>query len=144
MKKYEKHKKYDLLRFGESIIRVLDIRMDRVLIIDCIKQTMPVWVESESVEVYFACTDGELFEVTGVEAVEDIDALDSEQKKVMYERYTMIASVLPFVGDGKMRSQMISSVAIEYKVSKQTIRNYLCLYLSYMDVSVLAPKKRHV
>lgn len=137
----KKYKKYDLLRSGDSIIRVLDLQLERILMIDCINRKMPVWVELESLESYSECTENELFEVTDV-AITDIDALDAEQKKVMYERYTMIASILPFIGDEKMRSQMISSMAEEHKVSKQTIRNYLCLYLSYMDIIVLAPKKR--
>ena len=36
-------KKYDLFRSGDSIIRVLDIQDDRILVIDCIKHSMPVW-----------------------------------------------------------------------------------------------------
>ena len=54
-------KKYDLLRSGDSIIRVLDVQDDRILVIDCLKQTMPVWVESELLESYVGCTGGELF-----------------------------------------------------------------------------------
>ena len=60
----------------------------------------------------------------------------------MYERYTMIAPILSFVADDGMRSRLIGSVAEEYRVSKQTIRSYLCLYLSYMDVTALAPRRR--
>ena len=37
-------KKYDLLRSGDNIIRILDIQDDRILMIDCIKQTMPVQI----------------------------------------------------------------------------------------------------
>ncbi len=171
-------KKYDLLRSDDKIIRVLDIQDDRILIIDCIKQSMPVWVEfelldsvlleSESVKTcsqcsdrklynatgvvsmdadsgrkLSACTDDELYEATGFISVA-IDALDADQRKVMYERYTMITPILPFIADDKMRSQLICSIAEDRKVSKQTIRNYLCLYLAYMDVTVLAPKKRKV
>lgn len=134
-------KKYDLIHSGESIIRVLDMQDDRILVIDCIKHSMPVWVELASMESFSGCTKDELFEATGFTRV-TIDILDAEQKKAMYERYTMIASILPFVSDDKMRSKMICSIAEDQKVSKQTIRNYLCLYLSYMDVTVLAPKKR--
>ena len=54
----------------------------------------------------------------------------------MYERYTMITPILPFIADDKMRSKLICSIAEDHHVSKQTIRNYLCLYLSY-----LAPKE---
>ena len=137
----KKYKKYDLLRSGESIIRVLDVQQERVLVIDCINRKMPVWVEISGLESYSEYSCYELSEVTGVDIV-DVDALDAEHKKVMYERYTMIASILPFIGDEKMRSKMISSMAEEHKVSKQTIRNYLCLYLVYLDVAILAPKKR--
>ena len=127
--------------------------------IDCVKHTMPVWrkfesvdsvlSESELLKVYsqcsgkelFVCTDNELLKATGF-TNGDIDALDADQRRVMHERYTMIAPVLPFISDDKMRSKLICSIAEDHHVSKQTVRNYLCLYLSYLDVSVLAPKKR--
>ena len=135
-------KKHDLLQSGDSIIRVLDVRDDRILVIDCLKQTMPVWVESELLESYVGCTGGELFGVSSVDVIGDTDALDADQRKIMHERYTMIAPILPFISDDKMRSKLICSIAEEHQVSKQTIRNYLCLYLSYLDMAVLAPKKR--
>ena len=135
-------KKHDLLRSGDSIIRVLDVQDDRILMIDCVKQTMPVWVESELLESYVGCTERDLYDAIGVAGTKDIDDLDSEQRKIMHERYTMIAPILPFISDDKMRSRLICSIAEEYQVSKQTIRNYLCLYLSYLDMAVLAPKKR--
>ena len=134
-------KKYDLLRSGDNIIRVLEVQGDRVLIIDCIKRTMPVWVEVVALESYSECTSNELSEVTGV-ITADIDALDADQRKTMYERYTMIAPILPFVADDKVRSRLICSVAEEHGVSKQTVRSYLCLYLAYLNVTVLAPRRR--
>ena len=60
----------------------------------------------------------------------------------MYERYTMIAPILSFVADDRMRSRLICSVAEESGVSKATVRSYLCLYMAYMDVAALAPKRR--
>ena len=134
-------KKYDLLRSDDRIIRVLEIQQDRVLVIDCIKMTMPVWVEPAVLEHYSKCADSDLYEVAGFIVV-DVDELDADQRKIMYERYTMIAPILTFIADDKMRSKLICSVSIEHGVSKQTVRNYLCLYLVYQDVSVLAPKKR--
>lgn len=134
-------KKYDLFRSGDNIFRVLDVQQERVLVIDCINRKMPVWMESTILESYLVCSNRELFEVTGIDIAE-VDTLDADQRKVMYERYTMIAPVLPFISDDKMRSKLICSIAAEHKVSKQTVRNYLCLYLSYLDVAVLSPKKR--
>jgi len=135
-------KKYNLLRSGDNIIRVLEVQGDRVLVIDCIKRTMPVWVEIMALEAHCECTIRELSEVTGITPA-DVDTLDAEQRKIMYERYTMIAPILSFVGDSKMRSRLVASVATEHSVSRQTVRNYLCLYLAYLDASVLAPKGRH-
>ncbi|EOS61198.1 hypothetical protein C814_01676 [Anaerotruncus sp. G3(2012)] len=134
-------KKYDLLRSGERIIRVLEVQVDRVLVIDCIKRTMPVWVNTAELQSYSECTTSEMSEVTGVVPV-GVDDLDADQRKTMYERYTTIAPVLSFVADDRMRSQLICSAAEEYGVSKATVRSYLCLYLAYMDVTVLASRRR--
>lgn len=135
-------KKHDLLRSGDSIIRVLDVQDDRILVIDCVKHTMPVWVEAESLESYSECSGRDLYDATGVVDTKDIDDLDSDQRKIMHERYTMIAPILPFISDDKVRSKLICSIAEDHQMSKQTIRNYLCLYLSYLDMAVFAPKKR--
>ena len=121
-------KKYDLLRSGDNIIRVLEVQGNRVLIIDCIKRTMPVWVKKDSLESYSECTNGDLSEVTGIVLV-GVEDLDADQRKTMYERYTMIAPILPLVADDRMRSRLICSVAEEHKVSKQTVRSYLCSIL---------------
>lgn len=133
--------KYDLLRLGDNIIRVLEVQENRVLVIDCIKRRMPVWVEAVSLETYLECSDRALFEVTGIAPV-GVDTLDAKQRKVMYERYTMIAPVLSFLADDTIRSRLIQAAAVEHGMSKQTIRNYLCLYLAYFNMTILAPKHR--
>ena len=129
-------KKFDLLQFGDSVIRVLEVRDDMVLVIDCIKLTMPVWVKSDTLEKYSECND--IVKHSEV----DVDSLDTEQRKVMYERFTMISSILPFVGDKEKRSQCLRSAAEKNGLSVQTVRSYLCSYLAYMDIAVLAPKKQ--
>ena len=134
-------KKHDLLRSGDNIIRVLDVQQESVLVIDCVKQTMPVWMESAWLESHTVCSNEELFEITGIRLM-DADALDADQRKVMHERYTMIAPIVSLISDDKIRPKLICSIAEECKVSRQTVRKYLCLYLSYLDLAVLAPKKR--
>lgn len=134
-------KKHDLLKDGNNIIRVLEIQPDKILIIDCIKKTMPVWVESSALDSFSKCTGEVLNEATNF-AVTTIDALDADQRKAMYDRYTLIAPILPFIADERMRSKVISSIATEHNISKQTIRNYLCLYLAYMNITVFASRKR--
>ena len=77
-------KKYDLLRSGENIIRVLEVRGDRVLVIDCIKRTIPVWVGLDALESYSECTSGDLSAATGVVVVgvDDLDDLDRVMEAV--------------------------------------------------------------
>ena len=95
-------KKHDLLKADTTIIRVLDIQPDKVLMIDCIKRTMPVWVNPSELESYSVCSIEALNEAMGY-TVPAVDALDAEQKKTMYDRYTLIAPILPFIADDKMR-----------------------------------------
>lgn len=94
-----------------------------------------------SFDSFSRCTGEVLNEATNF-AVTTIDALDADQRKAMYDRYTLIAPILPFIADEKKRSKVISSITIENNISKQTVRNYLCLYLSYMNITVLATKQR--
>ena len=96
-------KKHDLLKDGNSIIRVLEIQFDKILIIDCIKRTMPVWVESSVLDSFAGCTDEVLNEATN-RAVTTIDTLDAYQRKSMYDRYTLIAPILSFIADDRMSS----------------------------------------
>ena len=49
-------KKYDLLKNDKDIVRVLEIQQDRILIIDCIKKTMPVWAESSDIDSFSCCS----------------------------------------------------------------------------------------
>lgn len=132
--------KNDILRNGSRIIRILCVKENSALVIDCIKRTMPQWTDFPSLGGYEECSFTELQEITEINIL-DIDALSSESRKIAYERYTMIAPILSLVADIKQRSRIINWISSEREVSKQTLRNYLCLYLVYQDVAVLAPKQ---
>ena len=131
--------KYDLFKYKNSIYRVLEIQEEKVLMIDCLKQTMPIWVKKKSLSDRQSCSIEELQSITGIYPM-TIDSLSAEQKKVMYQRHSLIVPVLPYLSDEKARSNMIRTIAMERNISKQTIRKYLCQYLSYMDMTVLAHK----
>lgn len=126
-------KKYELLKFDDNVIRVLEVQNDMTLVIDCNKMTMPVWVKSETLEYYTKIVE---------HSKVDVDSLDMEQRKVMHERFTIISGILPFIANKETRSQLIRSAAKEHGLSIQTVRGYLCSYLAYMDIATLAPKKR--
>lgn len=134
-------KKNSLWKSREQIIRVLDVKNEKIFVIDCVKRAMPYWVITDSLSGYEEYTESEMIQETGV-VISDIEKLDAESKRFIREHFTMIAPILPFVSDIKQRIYIINQIAIEKNVSKQTIRNYLCLYLVYQNESVFCPKQK--
>lgn len=126
--------KNQLLQKDGKVIRVLATDND-VLIIDCVKRTMPQWVSSDNMQNYDVCDESALPDIS----IQTIEELCPEQRKVMHERYTLIAPILPFIHNESQRTSMIYQMAELNNVSKQTIRKYLCLYLVYQRMEVLAP-----
>ena len=133
--------KNSLLQNTEKVIRVLDISENKALIIDCVRLTVPKWIEISALSDYTICTETELSARTNISPL-PIDDLDADSRRYAYERYTIIAGVLPFIGDEKERCYAIAKIAEQRKISKQTVKNTLCLYLTYQNISVLAPKKQ--
>ena len=133
--------KNSLLKSEEQILRALEVKNEKVFVIDCVKRAMPYWVIADSLSEYEECTESEMIQRTGV-VIQDIDCLDAENRRFIREHFTMIAPVLPFVSDMKQRTYIINQIATEKNVSKQTIRNYLCLYLIYQNEAVFCPKQK--
>lgn len=134
-------KKNSLWKSGEQIVRVLELKNEKVFVIDCVKRAMPYWGIADSLSGYEECTESEMLQETGV-VIPDIECLDAENRRFIREHFTMIAPILPFVSDMKQRTYIINQISVEKSVSKQTIRNYLCLYLVYQDESVFCPKQK--
>lgn len=132
--------KNDLLKFKNGIVRILETTEYKVLIIDCIKRTVPKWYEISELKECKICSEEELFEQTNITPL-NIEDLDSENRKIAYRKYTLISGILPFIGDDKERCYVINKVASQDNISRQTVIKTLCLYLIYQNISVLAPKK---
>lgn len=130
------YNKNQLLRLDDRIIRVLTFDVD-VLIIDCLKRTMPQWMPTEKLQDWVLCDETAL--PLPEAHICNIEELTPAQRKVMHERYTLIAPVLPFIHKDAQRSAMITQMAELNNISKQTIRKYLCLFLTYQRMEVLAP-----
>ena len=129
-----------LLKKENSIIRVFETKEEQAFIIDCIKKTMPKWVDISSIADYVECSETELLDSTDMQ-LWNYETLDAESRRFIHEHYTWIAGVLPFISDEKQRNKVISQIAFEQNISKQSIRNYLCLYLVYQNMTALAPKR---
>lgn len=134
--------KNELYRNNNSIIRVLEIKNNVVLVIDCISKTMPQWIGVSFFEDWTKCSDETLHEITGIE-LQDIKTVSPENFKVAHQRYTMIAPIVMVLTDQDKKNEMIELISTNEKISKQTLRKYLCLYLIYQDISVLIPKTKN-
>lgn len=131
--------KNDLFQCGNDIFRVLEIKQDSAFIINCTRQTMPQWCDLTAIADNKGCTEQDLLLQSGI-VLSDIDMISPAIKRVIHERYTIVAGVLPFLFDSKLRNAAISRIAENNGICKQTVRNSLCLYLAYQDITVLAPK----
>ena len=130
-----------LIKHGNEIFRILNSKEGYVFVINCTKQTMPKWIRLEEVEDFTECTEQELIDVTNI-TLPDIETLDIPIQKQVNERFSIIAEILPFVSEYKMRTEKINIASAAHNLSKQTVRNYLCLYLVYQNKAVFAPKQR--
>ena len=133
--------KNELYSKDNSIIRVLEEKEDKILVIDCIRRKMPQWKETSYLDEWEQCSQETLYDIANIE-VPEIDSLCPESRKKAYERYTMIAPILRLLSDKEKRCEMISIITASEKISKQTVRKYLCLYLAFQDIAILAPKDK--
>lgn len=78
MKNRIEMQKNQLLQHGNQIVRVLDIEADRVFIIDCIKKTMPVWIDAEALNEYIPCSEDTFY--TGIFLGENTSVSIGENK----------------------------------------------------------------
>lgn len=124
-----------LLKFEDKIFRVLESKKNQLLVINCTQKSMPVWINKADLEEYTECLENDFSPM-----LPDFEELLPEQKRIAHERYTMIAGVLPFLGDTRLRREAISRIASSKSISKQTLRRYLCQYLVHQNIAALAPK----
>lgn len=128
----------DLFKKDNFFYRILVIKDSTLLVIDCLKQHMPYWVSQTFLEGYVIVSEEALQQALGIR-IPDYDALTNEEKRVCRERYHLISPVLVFLEDDFERTEMIHRVSLHAKVSKQTIRKYLILYLRFNNMSILRP-----
>lgn len=139
-------KKNMLLKKEEDsvqIFRVLAIEKEKVLVIDCIKKTMPVWVEIEKLDDFVEEQEAQGDNHSEMANFDILGDYSPDVRKIIYQRYNIISAILPFVADEAMRSELITKMAEEHGISKQSVRKYLCEYLASQDIKSLAPQERN-
>lgn len=123
----------DVVSIDDVKFRILKIKGDKVLVVNCECNVVPKWINISETQECNVVSDFKL---------PSIDDLEPHQRKVAYERYGLIAPVIPFISDNRERNYVISRISQEQGISKQTIKYYLWLYLVYQNITVLAPKEK--
>lgn len=129
--------KNDVLKCGESIVRVLDIRENQVLIVTYPQKSVPLWINQEELKDYQPFKEEEIPSFPP-----EFEKLSPDQRRIAHERYTLIAGILPFIGDERQRRSVLARISEEKGISKTTLRRYLHQYLVYQRVSALVPKQK--
>ena len=124
----------ELLTFEDIIIRVLAENSNEKLIVNCTKKSMPKWVKICELSKYNK-VENDMY------TLPQIEELDPKSKSIAYKKYSIISPILSVVKDEKTRKNMIGKIADIHHISRQTIRNYLWVYLVYQNISSLAPQK---
>lgn len=122
---------------GETIYRVLAENEDELLVIDCIKRTMPFWIAKDALSGCKEIDEQNLYIKAGVFLLKE-DELSQQALSTAHLRYSLIAPVIAVAADKNKRNEMIAFTAQNSGLSKQTIRQYLCLYLAFQTVTALA------
>lgn len=135
--------KNELLRKDDKIVRVLETDGENVFYIFCqgIKSPMPEWGKVSDLNGYAPCAENELWDLYGIEPVPE-NELEPGDRTAARKRYSIIVPVLGCLEDVKARTHMIGDTAKEHGITKQTVRNYLKVYLTYNSLSALVPKHR--
>lgn len=138
MKKSE-YEKNNLIRMNDGIYRILAIKDSSYLCIDCLNRTMPKWYSLNDLKISSLCREEDLLTETGF-YTRSMEELSAEEKRIVYEKYYVVAFILPFIDDDKRRLQAIRVISEEKKISRRSVVNYLCMYLVYQKITVFAPK----
>lgn len=125
-----------LAKIDNTIYRVLQEQEDSVLVIDCTKQTMPRWMCADQLS---ASTDVSEDELKAQKCTVLRDNLTVVEEGSCNVKFTIIADILPYIGEQTQRNAAIAKAALDNKLTTKTIRNMLCKYLTYLDKRIFAP-----
>lgn len=114
-------KKNELLKNNNTILRVLKVEENRVLVVDCLKNSIVKWKTDEELADFSPCSEKTLENISGIK-VPNIENLTPKQKEFAHKKYSLIVGILPFIDDDTLRNIAINKVSMDNNVNPQTIR----------------------
>ena len=80
--------KNDVFKCEDALVRVLAIDGEQILIIDCVKPTMPRWINADNLKEWSLCAEGE-YPIPEAWKLQPEENIMTEQRKLMHERFTL-------------------------------------------------------
>ena len=128
----------EIYKKNDALYRVLYLG-EKMLVIDCIKRTMPFFTDIDFLDDSVLINEYELLAMSGVSFKNELS--DKEKSEALLKRAS-ISLILPVVYDVDKRNEAIDISSKVYKVNKKTIRNRLCNYLAFMNLSIFVPSQK--
>lgn len=132
--------KNQIIKNKDHIFRVLEVKDNQYLIVDCKKIRMPKWVLKDEIKDYVVITEEELLDTLNVSLC-NYDDLNNDEKKITNDRFGSISILINSVGDFHKRNELLKLCSNSYGVSIETIRSRLWNYLVFQNICILAPYK---
>lgn len=107
--------KNDLVQWNGSLYRVLELQENHILLIDCIKRTMPSWYLLSKISQKAALTDMlTLQEETG-HILEHFENASIQRQNVAHNRFSLIAGLISSISEAlcEMVERLIGSGTTE-------------------------------
>ena len=80
------------------VLRILDIKDDQYLVVDCRKIRMPKWINIDEVSGFEKIEEVDLIKLFNID-IPKYDDLDNIDKKITNERFGSISIIVNSVGD---------------------------------------------
>lgn len=135
--------KNKIIKNKDHIFRVLEVKDNQYLVVDCKKLRMPKWVLEDEVKDFVVITEEELLSTLNVSLC-NYDDLNNDDKKITNDRFGSISIIINSIGDYQVRTSLLKLCSDSYKVSIETIRSRLWSYLVFQNICVLAPVKNGI
>ena len=118
--------KNKIIKNKDHIFRVLEVKDNQYLVVDCKKLRMPKWVLEDEVKDYIVISEEELLSALNVSLC-NYDDLNNDDKKITNDRFGSISIIINSVGDYQVRTSLLKLCSDSYKVS--ILNHYNSTYL---------------
>ena len=134
--------KNQLLRHNDLVYRVLQIKDNQALVINCKSLNVPTWVQSNKLDRFEEISQEDLLIINNIE-MPLLEQLSIKERKTVQDKFASIGPLLPLIGNESDRNDAISYISNKLGINRRTIIRRLCRFLVYQDVCIyVASTKR--